>query len=201
MAAPPVPLGQHLYNDIAHDFGREVAKGLKYSTGNDDGYRGEADTTTSLLAAIEAAVGPQFTARKNNQAIFTIPETTSTFSTWTPLRLHPTGNDKLGIIQDAGEFITLQVGSKNVITFGSILDPAPKPIAPERQPIWYDPGGAPPLRIGLEQFGFNPAVIRAVEIGSLTAGGVTVGFELPDNTKIDAISMQLGESIKLKEIN
>ena len=204
-------MGYHLWADVRHDFGPGAPV---YNIGGPDA----ADTNPSPSGsgveerAVNYFLSPDVyptiandpgNARKDNQVIFTIPEKTSTFSEWTPPSLHPTGNDKLGVIHDAGEFITLQLGSKNVITFGSILDPAPKPIAPPREPMWYDPGAVPPLRIGLEQFGFNPAVIRAVEIGSLTAGGVTVGFELPNAVKIDAISMNsaVPAAPKLKEIN
>lgn len=188
MAAPLVPLGQQLYNDIAHDFTRAAARGLNYSTGNDDGYQDEGGTVTSLLAAMTATGDPGFNARVDGQVIFTMPEGTSTFKAGARPILSPTGNENVGIIQDAGEFITLDLGANNVITYGSILDPATKPVAPEREPIWYDPGAGNSVTIDLAPFGFDPRIINSLVIQDLTAGNVKAGFVIGGRTK-DAVAM------------
>jgi hypothetical protein len=186
-------MGYHLYGDIKHDFGTLTSPATFYNI-NDQ----RAPTTVGASAISEDAVVKYFMndahvsdykARLSGEVIFTVPEKTANFQKWNPPLLYAAGNDKIGIIQDAGEFITLRLGAKNVLSFGSILDPAGKPIAPAQQPIWYDPGPATTVDIPLEPFGFNPQIISALRVTKLTAGTVNASYVLNTGKAIDAVAM------------
>lgn len=187
----------HLAADVKHDFGAE----FPYAPEREalGAINEDAVVNYFIPSSLEARAGApgyavlndQAEARLRGQIVFTIPEETSAFKSWMPPVLSPTQNTSVGIVQDAGHFITLQLQCKNVITFGSILDPARKPIAPDRLPIWYDPGPGASLSIPLNVFGFNPTVITALKISELTAGTVKASYGTPARDNIDAVSMGL----------
>jgi hypothetical protein len=205
MAAPQGPpieiMGYHLRADIRHDF-KNAIDPVEYAHGTE-----APDTEDNVRAffldtdAGYAYVRDEGYARRTTQATFTVPEETSAFSEWKPPLLYETGNDQIGMIQDAGEFITLQLGAKNVITFGSILDPAPKPVGPTRTPIWFDAGADAGSDIMLNTYGFRPDRITALRVQGLNAGGVMAGYVLPTGTVLDAIAMVARDPVQRKPIN
>jgi hypothetical protein len=199
---PPIDImGYHLRADVRHDFGSAITP-TEYAFGPPE-YATENEVLEFFLNtdAGYAYVRDEGDARRRSQATFTVPEETSAFSEWKPPVLYETGNDQIGMIQDAGEFITLQLGAKNVITFGSILDPAPKPNGPNRQPIWFDPEAAVGVDIALNTYGFRPDRILALRVQGLNAGGVMAGYVLPDGTLKDAILMRDQDPAQRKPIN
>lgn len=134
-------------------------------------------------------------ARLGQQVIFTVPDKTASFQNWKAPVLFQGGNDKIGVVQDAGEFITQRIGAKNVITFGSILDPAGKPVAPDQEPIWFQPT-ANEVTIPLNIFGFDPASVGAIRIKDLTAGTVKAGYLVGSGDPLDAVGMKVIKNLK-----
>lgn len=187
-------MGYHLQADVAHDFGGDAPV---YNIGGAGALTRVGAPNTSEDGALNYFIGPSprglpnvtkdLVARLGQQVIFTVPDKTASFQNWKAPVLFQGGNDKIGVVQDAGEFITQRIGAKNVITFGSILDPAGKPIAPDQEPIWFQPS-TNSVTISLAPFGFDPNVIKSIVIKDLTAGTVKSEFNA-NNKVIDAVAM------------
>lgn len=184
-------MGYHLYCDVAHDFGADAPV---YNINGKDAAGTVGATAMSEDACVSFFMNgdgmsmiADGVARASDSVTFTIPDKTSSFEQWKAPILYLGGNDKIGIIQDAGEFITQRLGAKNVLTFGSILDPAGKPVRPDQAPIWYNPA-VNRVTIPLQPFGFDPAAIRSIEVYDLTAGTVKSKF-VTTNEAIDAVAM------------
>jgi len=204
MAADPHIRGYYLSADVAHDFGPGVLNSTPYNYGGPN-----ANTRLPETPKIEedAAVkfievdaknrnGTEFiengNARRSKRIIFTIPTKTATFSASSVPTLFEGGNNAIGIIQDAGSFITGYLGAKNVITFGSILDPAGKPISQSDAPIWYRPPDGAMAQIPLGPFGFDTTKIQGINVLGMTAGLVSSTFTLGDGkTVLDAVTMNV----------
>jgi len=203
MAADPHIRGYYLSADVAHDFGPGVLNSTPYNHGGPN-----ANTRLPETPKIEedAAVnyieekaknrnGTEFiengNARRSKRIIFTIPTKTATFSASSVPTLFEGGNNAIGIIQDAGSFITGFLGAKNVITFGSILDPAGKPISQSDAPIWYRPPDGAMAQIPLGPFGFDTTKIQGINVLGMTAGLVSSTFTLGDETVLDAVTMNV----------
>jgi hypothetical protein len=204
MAADPHIRGYYLSADVAHDFGPGVLNSTPYNHGGPT-----ANTRLPERPKIEedAAVefieetaknknGTEFidngSARRSKRIIFTIPTKTAAFSASSVPTLFEGGNNAIGIIQDAGSFITGYLGAKNVITFGSILDPAGKPISQSDAPIWYRPPDGAMTQIPLGPFGFDTTKIQGINVLGMTAGLVSSTFTLGDGkTVLDAVTMNV----------
>jgi len=187
-------MGYHLYGDIKHDFGTLTSPATFYNINGENAVsKSKGATSSAEDSVVDYFMNDKhvsdYAARMSGEVVFTVPDKTANFQKWIPPLLYAAGNDKIGIIQDAGEFITLRLGAKNVLSFGSILDPAGKPIAPAQQPIWYDPGPATTVDIPLEPFGFNPQIISALRVTKLTAGTVNASYVLNTGQAIDAVAM------------
>ena len=195
-------MGRHLFADIHHDF--PGYKGPFYNIGGDLKYTPSLFSEDAIVTDIKTnaetygIANPR--ARLDNQIVFTVPEKTATFQSWIAPKLHPVGNDRLGIVQDAGEKITNALGAQNVLTFGSILDPAGKPIRPSDRPIWFDPS-LNDFSIDVSDFGFTQSILQGVRIKDLTAGTVKSSFLLSGGTEVDAVAMVEGEPTQPKPIN
>jgi hypothetical protein len=203
MAADPHIRGYYLSADVAHDFGNEVLQKSSYNYG---GPAANTKLTGTPKIEEDAAVefievdaknknGTEFVengeARRSKRIIFTIPAKTATFSASSVPTLFEGGNNAIGIIQDAGSFITGFLGAKNVITFGSILDPAGKPISKDDAPIWYQPPSNTQVSIPLGPFGFDTTKIQEITVSGMTAGLVSSTFTLGDGkTVYDAVTMK-----------
>jgi hypothetical protein len=205
MAADPHIRGYYLSADVAHDFGNEVLQKSSYNYGGP-----AANTKLTGTPKIEEDAAVQFIeidaknkngtefvengeARRSKRIIFTIPAKTATFSASSVPTLFEGGNNAIGIIQDAGSFITGYLGAKNVITFGSILDPAGKPISKDDAPIWYKPPDGSIATIPLGPFGFDTKKIEHITVSDLTAGQVSSTFKLGVEGKgktYDAVTMK-----------
>ena len=206
MAADPHIRGYYLSADVAHDFGPGVLTSTPYNHG---GPTANMNLPGTPKIEEDAAVdyieekaknrdGNEFIengiARRSKRIIFTIPTKTAVFSASSVPTLFEGGNDAIGIIQDAGSFITGYLGAKNVITFGSILDPAGKPISQSDAPIWYRPPDGASAEIPLGPFGFDTKKILGITVSGMTAGLVSSTFTLGDegNKKVyDAVTMKV----------
>ena len=195
MAAPVFEeyMGYHLLSDTIHDFKGDALiyniKGTDAATQVGATSTSEDQTVRFFLEGPGAALINDLAARQADAVTFTVPDKTASFDNWKPPLLYPAGNDHIGIIQDAGEYITTRIGSKNVLAFGSILDPAGKPNHPAHEPIWFEPEGQNQVEIPLNLFGFDADVVRTIGISGLTAGTVKAAFGKPDGTYIDAVAM------------
>jgi len=203
--ADPHIRGYYLSADVAHDFGPDVLQKSSYNYG---GPTANAKLPGTPKIEEDAAVefieetaktnrGNEFIengkARRSKRIIFTKPTKTAAFSVSSVPILFGGGNDKIGIVQDAGSFITGFLGAKNVITFGSILDPAGKPISKDDAPIWYRPPDGSIATIPLGPFGFDTKKIEYITVSGLTAGLVSSTFKLGVEGKgktYDAVTMK-----------
>jgi hypothetical protein len=196
-------MGYHLQADVAHDFGADAPV---YNIGGAGAAARVGAPNTTEDGALNYFIGPSprglpnvtkdLVARLGQQVIFTIPDKTASFQNWKAPVLFQGGNDKIGVVQDAGEFITQRIGAKNVITFGSILDPAGKPIAPDQEPIWFQPP-TNEVTIPLNIFGFAPASVGAIRIKDLTAGTVKAGYMVSGSEDpLDAVGMKQIKNLK-----
>lgn len=201
--------GYYLAGDVHHDFG-EIP--VKYNYGGDGAVIDSLDED-KVVSTIENAKyknGIEFiqdgTARRAKRLIFTIPTKTETFKESSVPRLWAGGNQQIGIVQDAGKFITPDLGAKHVLTFGSILDPARKPVEPASKPIWFKPTddlNSDGITIPLTPFGFADDKIEAIKVRNLRAGPVSSTFVLPGR-ELDAVTMRPvveGQALGQKPIN
>lgn len=194
-------LGYFLASDIEHDFGPGYFRKPPSMFYNINQERAasivksplDEDATTTFIETLKDKSGlsfiPDFEARKSQRIVFTVPEKTGTFKNWTPPVLFGGGNSAIGIIQDAGEKVTDRIGAQNVIAFGSILDPAGKPISKLDNPIWYNPGPEATVTIPLAPFGFDTSVIDSLTVTNFRAGLITALFNVPGKT-IDGVTMK-----------
>ena len=182
MAAAPTKdalMGYHLLADVKHDFGtgEDVPT---YNIGGEKAALGglsEDEVVTYCLEGAGKTLINDYDARKKGEIAFPIVTKTASFTPSHPPVLYAGGNDKIGIVQDAGEIITGALGAKNVLTFGSILDPAGKPVSAATTPIWFHPVNVSnTVDIPLAPFGFDPQVISGIRVATLTAGTVRAGF-------------------------
>jgi hypothetical protein len=197
--------GYYLAADVNHDFGKNVP--TQYNFGAEqaavkappppDGRKSlEEDDAVAYIENhdLKDSDGKEFVElgkeRRNKRIVFTLPTQTSAFQSSAIPTLYPGGNDKIGIVQDAGKFITPFLGAKNVLTFGSILDPAGKPIDPKDDPIWFKPNSDTGITLSLDKFGFDTNKINKIEISNLRAGLVSSTFVMKDSSRLDAITMK-----------
>ena len=194
-------LQYHLRADIIHDFKVGPAGRLTYAPPVRDGLKYDEDDVVKFFLEEQYGriTGDTTSSRKQNKVTFAIPEETAAFQAWTPPALYTTGNAKVGIVHDAGHYITNMMQAQNVLTFGSILDPAPKPVAPERNPIWFEPA-TNELTIPLAMFGFAPSVIGGLRVQRLTAGTVEADYVVNGAT-VPAIQVQDTIASNAKPIN
>lgn len=189
-------LALHLEADVRHDFSPKYKGDIEFPYTEGESFGDKVDDfientivkyftdTTKNIDYIS-----NYQARLKSRILFPVSDETDTFQASQAVTLIPSGNETVGIVHDAGKFITTTIGAQNVITFGSILDPAKKPISKNTKPIWYNPGNDAIQEIGLKQFGFDTDVIKSVTIKNLTAGTVSVIFTLGDDSQLDAITM------------
>jgi hypothetical protein len=201
-------MGYHLQCDVAHDFGTQKGVPIYNINGllakdkvnaikiDEDG------CVKFFLYGDGMGIIDNLKARMNREQVFSVPDKTASFKNWKAPVLFGGGNDKVGIVQDAGEFITIRLGAQNVITFGSILDPAGKPKDKDAKPIWYNPGAETSLNIPLAPFGFDSNVISSITISELRGGAlVSAVFETPLGM-IDGVKMSPATtSLKQKPLN
>lgn len=203
MAADPHIRGYYLSADVAHDFGPGVLNSTPYNHGGPTANirlpekpKIEEDAAVDYIEENAKNLnGTEFiengSARRSKRIIFTIPTKTAVFNASSVPTLFEGGNDAIGIIQDAGSFITGYLGAKNVITFGSILDPAGKPISQSDAPIWYRPPDGAMAQIPLGPFGFDTTKIQGINVLGMTAGLVSSTFTLGNGTVLDAVTMNV----------
>jgi hypothetical protein len=210
----PTEMGYQLYSDIVHDFsaglytGPAAADGVKYYHNHawkkDPRLKNNNTDENSCMAYFQEK--PSVRNRLAVAVRFQIPKATQTFGKWTPPALSgiANGNDDIGIVQDAGDKITKALGAHNVITFGSILDPAGKPTGASDNPIWFAPSkeNPPVVNIPLGIFGFDTTVLSSIVIDGFNGNGTCALFDIGD-TKIDAVakSVLAGGSCRMKPIN
>jgi hypothetical protein len=202
--------GYYLSADVAHDFGADTLRETPYNHGGPDantkvppkGTNPKLDEDAAVEYIEEKAINGDQTefiengqARRSKRIVFTIPTKTSTFKESSVPVLFEGGNSQIGIVQDAGKFITIDLGAKNVLTFGSILDPAGKPIDKVDNPIWYSPvpvskAETAGITIPLQHFGFDTRMISSIQVANMRAGTVSSAFLLQDGRVLDAVSMK-----------
>lgn len=190
----------HLRQDILHDNLVDVS--YADATPSPAGAEGGEGGTYKFLVDL-AQADPNFSARRSKLFSFSINKGTESFQNWKSPRLYEAGNDRIGIVQDAGKFITGLLGAQNVVTFGHVLDPAGTPIDPKSKPILFLPPLGTHVDIQLQQFGFNPAIIPKISIGNFTAGTVTCTWDYNGRT-LDAVAKRevvAGTPLLPKQIN
>jgi hypothetical protein len=178
-------MGYHLGSDVLHDFGAlynnfplvqyHTKPPLKGITSKEDDVVTYFDENADIKK------------RKLMNIKFTVPKNTSVFGSWTPPNLTGVENGSVGIVYDAGDKITKQLGAKNVITFGSVLDPSKKPVLGPDDPIWFDVGAGTSVDIPLTMFGFDHTKIRSLGITNFIGTSTCAIFDTSAG-RFDAIS-------------
>jgi hypothetical protein len=201
-ANPDQVWGYHLREDVVHDqlLKRDDPAMYAIAVAPPNAVAGEDGTMTTLFALARTDDQVNFTAREKATIGFSINKGSETFKNWNPPTLYPAGNNRIGIVQDAGKFITGLIGAQNVITFGHILDPAGTTIAPKTNPMYYQPPPGTSVTIGLQQFGFNPAIIDEIVVADFQGGAkAKCAWHLKDKW-VDAVStLPLADNKPIKE--
>jgi hypothetical protein len=169
--------GQHLRADYRHD---KLRPDTPYNIGgnSDEAKYQKGDVIKEFCEEefFNYAKGlfhanAEFQARMNAVVKFTLPTFTGTYKKKVP-DFTDIRNENIGVVTDNGEFIThTYLGAMHVVTFGNIVDPAGTPIARKDKPIYYEPLPTENnIYIDLQQFGFNPEVMRGVWIAEVLGG-------------------------------
>ena len=177
-------MGFHLGSDVLHDFG------ALYKFKNVQYHSDPVQPITQdepIVVAYFSNKGEDIGNRKDASITFTVPKNTSVFGSWTPPNLTGVENGAVGIVYDAGDKITKQLGARNVITFGSVLDPSKKPVLGPDDPIWFDVGVGTSVDIPLTMFGFDHTKIRSLEITNFIGTSTCAIFNTSAG-RFDAIS-------------
>jgi hypothetical protein len=109
--------------------------------------------------------------------------------------VNPFADQVVGNQHDAGKNPARALGLSNVITAGITIDPANTSVGPDADPILYLREGGT-VKIPLQWFGFDPAVITHVELGDFRSGTVKCVFHLGakyENRVIDATKTTMGD--------
>jgi hypothetical protein len=112
----------------------------------------------------------EFKARLAGRVEFRLPTKTAVFDGTAP-ELFDGGNVVVGLVMDAGKYLTDYLGSQNAISFGMCIDPAKSSIHPRDRPVFYEPANKN-VYIQLAQFGFDPDVIQGIWIVNVMGGSL-----------------------------
>jgi hypothetical protein len=180
-------MGFHLGSDVLHDFGALYKNFpvVYYHTPTKSQSLGITPKEDDVVLLFDG--NEDIKNRKLMNIKFTVPKNTSVFGSWTPPNLTGVENGSVGIVYDAGDKITKQLGARNVITFGSVLDPSKKPVLVPDDPIWFDVGAGTSVNIPLTMFGFDHTKITFLEIANFTGSSTCAFFHTPPDKRIDAI--------------
>lgn len=200
--ATPDELAYHLYADMLHDHGPTDSNLFAQIAGDRGSFRDANILEINVLNYFRN----KEQIRKSAVLRFTTTETTAIFQ---GTKKHATlffatSNNTIGIVQDNGSKIFNQLGAKNLITFGSILDQAGKPISPADDPVYYS-GTDDSFTIPAAEYGFAAAALSNVVISNFR-GGATVccQFQYSNRSREDAIARKGvvdGTPLKPKPIN
>lgn len=157
----------HLKADMSHDHG---AARFNYENedfailygGNQGGIQvsiGENEALDYIRKNDPFAIDRDF--RVNNILTFRQDERTEVFSQDGGSVFKPfinVDNSKVAVLQDAGVQLFRAIGAQNLITFGSILDQAGKPVEKDDKPVFFNYTGS--IEIDPCIYGFNPDVVQ-----------------------------------------
>jgi hypothetical protein len=161
-----VDWGRHLRADYRHD-------GLNPTTPYNIGGVGATYPIGGAASAEDAfmkyalnlpyiSVNSMFKARLAGRVEFTLAEKTATYDGTAP-QLFDAGNDVIGVVMDAGKYLTDYLRAQNAISFGMCIDPAGSSIKPPSRPVYFDPREKR-VYIQLAQFGFDPEILQGIWI-------------------------------------
>jgi hypothetical protein len=199
-------LGLHLHADVVHDFGevnppyyikhpRDLAD-IRNEDKVVDFFKTDNTKVTNVVLLRDERI--------QESTKFTMHVTTDTFNDWKRSCLWSAGNDIVGIVHDAGKFVTPIFEAHHVITFGNIVDPAGTPNKKEDNPLYFKSNKeGNNLYLYLDSFGFDPNVIQSVKIKDLTKDSASCIFYTPSG-KYDAVTgekLQDESNTKGKDIN
>ena len=193
-------------SDMKHDFGGYFTK-TEYNTRNtlfpnakidskaeNDGIKplsedeilsGLGINPTAAGGAGGAGVGkyksnvPNADTRLSTRCRFKLQQKSDIYST-EYVSFNPFGkgnNANIGIIQDCGPALFGLMGSKNLITFGSVLDQAGKPTSKEDNPRAYIPASGVSLTFRACVLGFDNEYVGNITISNFRGRTVTCTFE------------------------
>ncbi len=155
----------HLRADMIHDHGANfLAFGNTLFSGADTTLSVNEDTVSDYFRRFFPAVNN--TIRLKNAIRFSIANKTELFPADGPAAFKPfidVPNEKVGIVQDAGFVLFKAMGSKNIVTFGSVLDQAGKPVQKTDNPLAYIVPDIP-FTFPACVYGFDPRAVSNVTI-------------------------------------
>lgn len=205
-------LACHLHADMVHDFGAKfvheevISHPPEFMVYDDSGVQGcktDEDAIVQLFQTgnIGDTLIPNRPERMGTKLIFSVQEETAVFGNDNVPVVLPRPkvdgvqrNMNVAIVQDAGKQLFKELGVTNLITFGSILDPALKPIQKTETPMVFVPPDGTQLLLRTCEYGFNEGLLDQVCIAKFDGNFVSCGFHLTDeggkNKWVDAIEMQ-----------
>lgn len=192
----PAQWGEHLRADVHHDFPEIWSSNRAilnyYNAGETGGFRLDEDQFWDDVMSSDAIQNNRtFQNRLMIRRSFSMPTATGTYNT-TAAPLVEGGNLTIGVVTDAGKYVTDYLGARNVISFGNCIDPAPSPVGAERNPIYFEPTRKSRFTINLEEFGFSPRVIESVDILDVSAGkAVKSVWNMADDSQVDPVMAQV----------
>lgn len=169
-------MGYHLRADTLHDFGSVIATPKVLD--NLHGIAIPAPTSEKDVVQYFKSNYPAFenTFRNDNIINFSLAERTSLFSQQgvEPIFKPFTNisNKEIGVLQDAGVKLYKLMNATNLITFGSILDQAGKPI----EEAFLFNAGSESLTFPACVFGFNREKVKEITISKFNGKSVTCNF-------------------------
>lgn len=173
-------------SDVAHDDSTKYHDVMAFAIksrifGPEEKYPYEANEDRAVDGLVNAP--PSWTvnpaARIQDRIPFVIKAGTDAFQKDSTEPFVPfTGidNANVGIVYDAGtKLFECIKGCQNLLTFGSVLDPAKKPQKPKENPVWLPyPGN---IMIPACMFGFDPNKVGNIVIKKFNGRTVQCGFE------------------------
>lgn len=190
--------GRHLRADYRHDTleSRNNLLNIPYNRGRRDAVHPDTGNEFDEDGFMEYAMNrpyiagnAEFKARIAGRVEFKLPMKNAVFDGTAP-QVFDGGNIVVGLVMDAGKYLTDYLGSQNAISFGMCIDPAKSSIGPKDRPVFFEPTNKK-VYIQLAQFGFDPAVIQGIWIVNVMGGSLvqSVWMMGPDhgNQRIDPV--------------
>lgn len=201
--------GLHLHADVEHDFGVvNPPYYIQHPEFTISTMKNE-DVVSDFFKTDPQNIIPLRQQRLEYSTKFTNSFRTESFQEWKKNCLSSVGNSVVGIVHDAGTFVADTFGAYNLITFGSIIDPACKPLSEDQHPIYFknNENTRNRLYLKLVSFGFDPNIIDAVMVKDLKMDKVSCVFYTPqvvyDATNPETTTKNIGEESdeKIKKLS
>ena len=186
--------GRHLRADYRHDglnptipynIGRDTPAAKQQRERNP-----EFDEDTFFRYALDLDYigdNAEFKARLAGRTEFRLATKNALFDGTAP-SLFDAGNLFVGLVMDAGKYVTNYLGAQNAISFGMCIDPAGSSIGKNDKPVYFEPANKK-VYIQLRQFGFDHKIIQGIWIVNVMGGSLVQSvWIMGDRQRIDPVN-------------